>query len=385
MGKIYRGIELLFRFSVYALSHVSPRSDDLVVCTADPSGRFAENPKYVYLGLREREDIDAVWLARADSTANQLSDHGLPVQRGGTLGAKWTLLRAGTVIISHDIVGWELLGGATIVQTWHGNPLKQIGRDTDDFSPLRQWVQDYILRDWDVVTVTGSGTPKQTFTSAFGLSDDDLAVTGSPRNDPLYHDVEYSELDGLDEHAEWRTFISNNRCILYMPTWRRGTHGADGAEFDAHGLDFDTVGSFCEEHDLIFLVKLHPSESSDVGDYEHVLELPTSTDIYDILSEVEVLITDYSSVYFDYLLVDSPIVFYPYDLDSFSSGKGFYFEYDEVTPGRKAFTQPELLTAIDEILSGNDTYVDERADLRNEFFDHQDGHSTQRLIDRVLS
>jgi len=294
------------------------------------------------------------------------------------------MLRAESVVISHDLVGWEFLGGATVVQTWHGNALKTIGKDAgSDSALIREWLQTHLLQDWDYITVTGGGTPKRTFGSAFQYSEDQIVETGYPRNDPLYREIDYSGLDGIGKHESWRDHINENKCILYMPTWRRGIYGSEGKAIEDHGLELESVGEFCEQRGFEFLLKLHPSEEGETDDYDAVHTLPEYLDIYDVLSDVDILVTDYSSIYFDYLHVNKPIVFYPYDLDTYESMRGFYFDYDEVTPGPSAFSQSELLRSLDEFMCGNDQYEPQRRQLLNEFYDHTDGKSSKRIM-RIL-
>lgn len=287
-------------------------------------------------------------------------------------------------MISHDLIRWEFLGGATIVQTWHGNALKTIGKDAgDDPSRIRGWLQTHLLQDWDYITVIGGGTPKCTFKSAFYCSEDKIVATGYPRNDPLYGEIDHSELDGIGKHESWKGRIKKNECILYMPTWRRGIYGSEGAAIEDHGLEFESVGEFCEQRGFDFLLKLHPSEGGETNNSDAVHTLPEYLDVYDVLSDVDILVTDYSSIYFDYLHVNNPVVFYPYDLETYESMRGFYFDYDNVTPGPRAFSQSELLSSLDGIMSGTDQYESQRKELLNEFYDHTDGNSSGRVI-RIL-
>ena len=384
---IWSGIVQLVAFpaklAIFIISIIIPRRNDLIICTAGPEGRFAENPKYVYLELVDDDRFDVQWLARDGETASQLKDNGLPVVTAGTFGGIMALLRAGTVIISHDY-RWEYLGGATILQTHHGNPLKRIGRDLQDSVGWRYRFESMFLRNWDYLIVTGEA-PTEAFKSAYAHSDNELLLTGYPRTDVLHRTIQYSHLDGTNDHSQWAEFFCENRIVLYMPTWRRGTYGADGLSLSNHGLDFDRIDKFCKRHSMEFVLKFHPSESMSVDTNEKIHELPSDTDVYDLLSNVDILVTDYSSVYFDFLLVDNPVVFYAYDLDPYRESRGFYFDYDDVTPGPTVQCMSDLLDSLEVAIEPGDEYSDHREEVRKRFYKYKDGKSTERVIEKINS
>ena len=103
--------------------------------------------------------------------------------------------------------------------------------------------------------------------------------------------------------------------------------------------------------------------------------------IYDVLAFVDVLITDYSSIYFDYLLLNRPIVFYVPDLERYKETRGFLLEpYEKWTPGDKARTIPGLIQALQEAIDNPDKWKREREWLRDVMFKYQDGKASERII-----
>ncbi|MBK8233262.1 MAG: CDP-glycerol glycerophosphotransferase family protein [Candidatus Eisenbacteria bacterium] len=111
--------------------------------------------------------------------------------------------------------------------------------------------------------------------------------------------------------------------------------------------------------------------------------LGADRDVQEVLGEADVLITDYSSCYIDYLLCDRPILFYCHDLDRYRSERGFYFEYESVTPGPRTASVEELIRHLDAALSGKDEYVASRAQLRERFFKDPDAGSCERVYAAV--
>ena len=95
------------------------------------------------------------------------------------------------------------------------------------------------------------------------------------------------------------------------------------------------------------------------------------------------LVTDYSSVYFDFLLLDRPILFAPFDLDEYRTRRNFYYEYDDVTPGPKARTWTEVMNQLDLVLEGVDAHKDDRKRVRDKFNKHQDAGSSARVAEKI--
>ena len=102
------------------------------------------------------------------------------------------------------------------------------------------------------------------------------------------------------------------------------------------------------------------------------------------LLETDILITDYSSSYFDYLLLNRPIIFAPFDLDSYlNQERGFYFDYDSHTPGEKALNWDELLSCIENSVNNPDNYKKQRQKLCKEFFEYMDGKDLGRIFSEL--
>lgn len=119
--------------------------------------------------------------------------------------------------------------------------------------------------------------------------------------------------------------------------------------------------------------------------YSNILNIKTSDDPYPYLNISDVLITDYSSVYFDFLLKDKPIIFFPYDLEIYmSESRELYYEYDSITPGPRAENMEDLIKHLEESISGKDNYEIERRRVLDMMFDYDDGHSSERLYKEII-
>ena len=378
-------------FAAYALSHLAPSDDDLWAFGADGGDRFVGNPKYLYLhAVDERaDDVRAVWLSRDPAVVDELRAAGYEAHRATDLRGLYLTLRAGKVFVSHGSgdVAWWCTGSADVVQLWHGVPFKKVGADLD-----RPWsLQGRLLfaligSNWEYLVVTGRRLAR-VFAGAYGQSTDRVLPTGYPRNDVLLREVPDATL-GIDEseYDRLRALVDGETVLAYMPTWRSGFGGLEhGTPLADSGLDFDRLDAVLAEADAYLLLKLHPHAELDVdlSSLDRVVEAPPSVDLYPLLDGVDALVTDYSSVYFDYLLLDRPIVFFPYDFEAYAERPGFYFEYESITPGPTPRRPEAFYDAVAAAAAGTDDHAADRERVRNRIFDRADGGAAERTYRAV--
>lgn len=224
----------------------------------------------------------------------------------------------------------------------------------------------------------------------FGLHPRGVPIVGAPRNDRMLRahgpSVRAALLDG-----------STGAAYLWLPSFRVGSWGSsqrvDSA--DTHpGLPFDITELSRLDEWLIgrgvqVLVKLHPRDlSSFPGEYRAIRVLTENElehhglTLYTALPAFDGLITDMSSIWVDYLLVDKPMIFAFPDVDNYRRGRGLNLEpYEHWVPGLFARTMDQLINALDDLTAGRDPMAAERARARLRFHQHTDDLSTSRLLD----
>jgi CDP-glycerol glycerophosphotransferase (TagB/SpsB family) len=363
----------------HRLAHLLSRDDSLWVFGSRGGERFEGNTKYLFLHLQNEEGIRPVWISRSEKTVNELRAHGFEAYRADRFGGRLTTLRAGFVFVTGTMTDMPLwpTGGAKLVQLWHGVPLKRIAADAPSFEkfPIREQLRLlYTYRQFDALTLTAAEL-SDSFRSAFRI-DPDLPATGYPRNDALVREIpgerigqEYAVLDDIDAES----------LLAYLPTYREGDSDP------AANVDFERLDAFLGEHDAAMFVKFHPFNDPGIdGDrFDRLSFLPPEFDVYPALREIDALVTDYSSIYFDFLLLDRPVAFYAYDRESYEKNPGFALDYDAVTPGPVTETFDELLRALDGIFTEPDTYTDDRERARRLAFDQPDDRSAERVREYV--
>ncbi|WP_128476045.1 CDP-glycerol glycerophosphotransferase family protein [Halorussus pelagicus] len=328
-----------------------PRKETLWVFGAQGGAAFADNAKYLYLHVAaECPEIRPVWLSKDPEVVHELQTVGFEAYHCYSARGVALALRAGVVFLTqgHRDLAMPAAAGAFAVLLWHGVPLKRISWDAEFLDlpgPVRRAQADMAV-EFDLLTVPGAGVADQ-FASGLRIDRERMAVGGYPRNDALFAEFPGEEV-GIDAAAlaRVRDLAEKRALVFYLPTFREWTDNSA-----ADRLDFAALDSFLAERDATLVVKTHPRDSLDVPHgLSQIVALPETSDIYPFLRYADALVTDYSSVYFDYLLLDRPVVFYPYDLAEYRARRGFYFDYESVTPGPVADSFEDLLAGLDRAL-----------------------------------
>jgi CDP-glycerol glycerophosphotransferase (TagB/SpsB family) len=298
--------------------------------------------------------------------------------------------------------------GALKVNLWHGVPLKKIERDIEQpHHPIHQarsgsvfWrvanrtLRPQLTERYDCVLATSAATAER-FGSAFGVEPAQIITAGYPRTDPLLSgagDGGTARFLTREERAIRDELVAHRRAgrrvLLYMPTFRDWNNAADRRI----PLDWESLDATLAARGGVLYCKLHPSDRSGLPALDHLTRirvLPSTVDVYPLLGHTDALVSDYSSVFFDYLLLDRPLLFYAYDLEEYQRlSRTLYDRYDAVTPGPRARTPQELERLVSELLGDYDAaaaeFRAERARVRARFFEHADDRSSERLLDELL-
>jgi len=282
------------------------------------------------------------------------------------------------------------------LQLWHGASIKKLGvMELSNISVRYRppWAKvDYIMSYSETYN---------TFLNACMVTDPrKYIITGAPRNDFLFC------TDGLSNARKiFGNSIDGAKLIFFIPTFRDyyGTKQGDRNYDNPFGFGEFTPAEFDEflkEKNCKLIFKPHPHEEALVLDYlrnyplENMLILREADlgkynlDLYELLNASEILITDYSSVYDDYLLLDRPVIFAPVDIESYKKNRGFCIEsFDDWVPGPKVFSQDVLQNEISRCLIEKGYYGKQRDMIRNLQHRYKDGESSRRLwkfIDDIL-
>ncbi|CCH49303.1 putative Glycosyl/glycerophosphate transferase [Pseudodesulfovibrio piezophilus C1TLV30] len=363
------------------LSHT--RSQKLWVFGARERFRYDENSKHLFEYVnRHRPDIHAVWLTRDPAIRHHLRAQGLDARMSHSIGGYTAQFMAGIsfVNVSYRDVNWFLLYGCPVVQLWHGTPMME-----NDLKYLGEEYAFVTLASEEFLTKQHLGDPK-----VF-----DFRLTGYPRADSLAR----TDIAPAVKHLKQR--YGFDKLVLYVPTHRRppqwdgkGKPVVEYGLFGPYGFDFHAMEALMEKHNALFVLKLHPLQPfADAASAEHFenssfMHLAAHddplADVFDFMRSTDVLITDFSSIYFDFLLLDRPVIFTPFDIKEMESTRKFRFDYNEITPGPQAHDWPETLRHLDQILNGADEFSESRQRVCRRFNHHGDNNRCSRVVNEAM-
>ena len=272
--------------------------------------------------------------------------------------------------------------GQTYIQTWHGTPLKRIGKDVPAGS-LSLGYRDLMQREseyWDVLLAQGP-VAATTLRSAFGFSGETLAL-GYPRNDDLVNGRSHYRADRLRKHLGIQ---ESDRVLLYAPTWRDNRKNLKGQYESTLYLDMAKLQRLVGDGWTI-LYRGHVNTIDSVGARggSKVIDVSRYPDVNDLYALADVLVTDYSSVMFDWAVLGKPILFLVPDLDEYeTSVRGFYHDFRSLAPGPLVKTTDEIAGFLLDLESIDAAYRERYSSFVGMFAPLDDGSSAERVFRQV--
>lgn len=255
-----------------------------------------------------------------------------------------------------------------ILNLWHGIPLKKIGMEQKNLSWFTRKYYKYFFADNYEGVVTTSSHLVHIMSRSFLVEPERIKVWGQPRNDVLFSSN--SEGKGLEEVFSGE-LPPYEKVVLYAPTFR--DHEPTQL-FPFQDMDRDRLCRYLEEKKIFLCIRLHLYDQTG---YQWLQKMDRAesrirflnedrvADIMEVLREFDLLITDYSSIYMDYLLTGKPVLFLPYDQEAYLKERGMNFPYNQVTPGPKPKTFQEFLNSMEDLLYNHDGYVRQRESVNN--------------------
>jgi CDP-glycerol glycerophosphotransferase (TagB/SpsB family) len=396
-------IEVLFGLFLnsllFLLSYLVPKRPGTVLLGGGLGKRFSGNTKYFYLYLcREAREgknpfRQFAWITKSPSFCDELTAQSRPALMAWSFRGFWTILRAEQLVIEsgnapaiggHDIAYERIFPGRfNIFQTWHGTPLKRICLDVFRDRGTLKWHEKLYFRIYrrELSSLSSilalSDVAKERFITAF--DNPNIDVIGYPKNDVFFGDPA-----DWDITPRWQAY---ERVLLYAPTYR---DDPDAVRPFSQTF-FAAFNEQLKSRNWCLLVKKHhfdttmdlPEEMSNIFDISR-----DTDDIQQVLAETDVLISDYSSTFIDYLLRRKPVIFYIYDLEKYlDQSRKMYCDFLDEVPGPFARTADELTNLV----FNTDEWFEE-ASYQQRFeqalrFYHkfQDGNSCSRFQSLLLS
>jgi CDP-glycerol glycerophosphotransferase (TagB/SpsB family) len=395
----------VLRLPLYALGALAtlviPRTPRLWVFGSGIG--VGEGSLALYRVARERhgDDVRLVWLATSAREASDAKAQGLDVERKSSAKGFWLTARARVLVVTHgfgDVNRYATRGGF-VAQLWHGIPLKKLHLDSPaalrvGFLPNHRIVRAIAARAYRFagrgisLFPVASELVAPRIASAFGIPLQRIVVTGDPRDDVL---LAGSPAERRGAALTTLGVTPTRRRILYAPTWRDGA--TDPSAPDA--TTWDSIAAWLETTDSELWLRTHPLGKGDyaagpeLSERVRMLSPAEFADVTPVLPAFDALVTDYSSIAYDYSLVGAPIVFLAPDVEAYAKARGLYEAYRDFSGGRHVTSWQHVLSVLDERLEAG---IPKRIVpgpheiwLRNEHFDHHDGSAARRVLDAILA
>ncbi|RGQ56267.1 CDP-glycerol glycerophosphotransferase family protein [Enterocloster bolteae] len=264
-----------------------------------------------------------------------------------------------------------------VVQMWHGTPFKAPDKRQLQTAPRKSYYTNMLI---------SSDYFKEIVKKAQGVKDENIAICGQPRTDIMFrHFEKYPELNGY------------KKVVIWMPTFRKSnTLGyADIEDIESvtpifRPYEYMDLNDWLKKNNMLLIIKLHPLEDisklermnlSNLFLLSHSEFIAREWDLYKLIAQCDAMITDYSSVFYDFMLLDRPLAFTIDDFESYKEGRGFAVENpDYITAGYKIKEKSQFYGFLKDLLSDTDLYADIRRKVNMLVNTYNDGQQCKRTL-----
>lgn len=349
-----------------------PISNNKVTLATNRSNKLIENLKYLNDKLAEFDDIDVkIYLKNTKLTKR-------------TLMRMYYDFATSKFIILDDyyrpLYGYKFKKNVEVIQLWHAcGAFKKFAFSSIDYQESHTEEYEKEAHSHYTKVITSDKEVNKHYSDAFRIDESNVLDFGIPRTD-MFYDKDYKDYIKSMIENKYPNIIGK-KVILYAPTFRGG--GKDRQEFDIN-IDYrKIINELGKEY--ILILKLHPAVTKngiDIDDKykDNVINLSLYRDINELFLVTDILITDYSSVIFEYSLLEKPMIFFSYDLDSYLDERNFFYDYEAFVPGPIVYDNDGIV----DIIKNGKLDTKKIAEFRMKFMSSCDGNSTERLVNFIL-
>lgn len=354
-------IKVLGRLIIYPF----PRDKHLIVY-GGVFDLFIDNCKYLFIYNNVNfKGYRHVWLTKNRKLQSYVQSLGFKAVYSKSIKGVYLTLRAKNIIFDDAVFfyTWQfLISGANRIELWHGIPLKMYCRAYMENQPpytVKNWFQDQILDDHMHGTYAVSTSKR--------LDTINSATFGVPINRLIHASLPRTRILLMTESERWQ-FINKyespamvdyydnlksetRKKIIYMPTFR----DANPNYINETIPDWNDLNEYCKTHDILLFLKVHRAAMSFHNTFSNIEILDNMMDIYPLLPLYDLLITDYSSIMYDYALMDKPVLLYTYDIEDYMKhSRPLYNDFHQL---RKEMTEVSDYESLKTAMVMNDSDI----------------------------
>jgi CDP-glycerol glycerophosphotransferase len=340
---------IFFNFLLIFFSYLVFKNKNSLLFGSGNGKLFKGNPKYLYLYMLKHKNkfkkYKIIWITENKKIFKKLSQKKMPVIYKYSLSGFYFILKSRYIFIDQSAKDFSYMGAIwgrfNIIQTWHGTPLKKTGLKT----PLKKisiqiFFKFFLKRELKKYKLFCSTSQMVSKTLSDSFENSNILITGYPRNDIFFNKNKKLYFENLNKKLNLNKYF---KIISYIPTYR---------DMKINKQPFSKeyilkLNNYLNKRNYIFIIKKHPlfdkffknfKNLSNIKDFSDGIE-----DVQELLIYTDILITDYSSVFFDFCLTDKPIIYYAYDYEEYlDKCRGMYYDYYKELPGPFANNENEL-------------------------------------------
>lgn len=382
-------LTVIYKYIFKILGNVLIKNENKIMFESFFGKYFSDNPRAIYEYLKEyHPEYDLIWSVDKRNYENFKKFNVKMVKR---FSLKWIyhMNTSKYWVTNSRLPLWLPKPKNTVyIQTWHGTPLKRLGVDIEQIhmpgTNTEQYKRNFVFEasKWDYL-ISPNAYSTEIFKRAFNFNKH-LIESGYPRNDFIINNNNKSAIDKIKNELN---LPKDKKVILYAPTWRDNQYYSIGRYKFNLQLDLEKLKSELG-NDYIILLRLHylVAENLDLSGYEDfIYDFSHHEDIRELYLIADMLITDYSSVFFDYANLRRPMLFYVYDIEEYRDKlRGFYFDFEKHAPGPLVRTTEELIEEIKKIAEFGFTPTEDILAFYDKFCYLEDGRATERVVKEIF-
>jgi CDP-glycerol glycerophosphotransferase len=367
----------------YKFYNKKEMKDNQIIFCSFKGDYYSDSPKYLYEYLYENysDKYEFVWIlndkkVKIPGNPKRVTRFSLKYFKEVARSKYW-------VINGRQYALLDKRDGQVIVSTWHGTPLKRLGHDIGNVYTMNPYIKHSYFRianKWDYL-ISPNRYTTNIMKSAFGYQKD-IFESGYPRNDILYN----ADDEKVSQIKSDLNIPADKKVILYAPTWRDDEYIDAGMMKFQLRLELDKLKeAFSDEYVILIRTHYFIADKIDLSGVEDfAIDVSKYNDIGELYLISDILITDYSSVFFDFANLKRPILFYTYDLEKYETVlRGFYINIHEEVPGPLLKTTDEIIDAIENIDKVNEEYKEKYDQFYERFCSIEDGNASKRIVERI--
>lgn len=380
-------LRTLIELPLYYISGLFKRKENRIIFGTWNGEKYADNSKYIFEYLKGKNEYELIWVGKREIESQIPKGDNIWFVEHDSWGSYRYALTAKYAFITHsqnDISKFNLLKGAKIIQLWHGIGIKNLAPSTSNKTKMSYKIRvriQSIVRRYDYFICSSKANKKRNLIAfkSYGIDSNNVIPSGQPRND-LFFNYNYNDIEKIrNNYFKKYSIPANKKIITYLPTFRKDK--SEQFLFSTLSREqMEQLEKILKKHNVILLEKVHHQDKgvnrkgNNNNKYIHNIGNFNDIDTQELLLISDILVTDYSSCYMDYILLDRPIIHFAYDYEKYKNeDKGFYYDFYDIAAGDIVENVESLIESIKNNLDNPKHKVEQRTSVKNKMMEYEQG------------